>query len=464
MSQQIVKFVRKANNLVEARYKFDIWEMRLFTKMLTLIRRDDEDFKDYKIYLRDIVSDFQLAKNKEAYQLLRDGAKKLMTKTFYIPYEKDGVKRQFETPVISGLDSAVTDGGISPGSDHLYLTISFHPKMKPFLLQLKSQFTMYDVRNILQLPSTYSIRIYELLKQYEKIGWRLFTIVELKSILGIEDKYKLYGHFKNRVILKAQSDLAKFTDVQFTFDEIKKGRGVKSIKFHIRKNKDNPFTNYSEATTRDVEVIELSTLESTSEPVETETVQTIVEELHLLVGKWLSKKALANLLDHNPEVQVRNAIKYTLSRIKKGDRIKNVAGHIVNMAKHEEIIDPIKKEQKKRSAKKRVAEEYQKEKEGLEKELKAVYSKIHKEEMQLIKLLVAKNPIAKTKAMDKVKLNRLASYSFDADLSDEENLKKPAVQGAYINAFKKDHTKQFLRIDNKYEAHIKDLKRSISRL
>ncbi len=458
MSQQIVKFVRKANNLVEARYKFDIWEMRLFTKMLTLIRREDEDFKDYKIYLRDIVSDFHLAKNKEAYQLLRDGAKKLMTKTFYIPYELNGVKRQFETPVISGLDSAVTEGGVSPGSDHLYLTISFHPKMKPFLLQLKSQFTMYDVRNILQLPSTYSIRIYELLKQYEKIGWRLFSIEELKSILGIENKYKLYGHFKNRVILKAQKDLAEFTDIQFTFDEIKKGRGVKSLKFHIRKNKDNPFTNYAETAARDVEVIEIPVAE------QAETDQTIVEELHLLVGKWLSKKALGQLLDQHPEIQVRNAIKYTLSRIKKGDSIKNVAGHIVNMAKHEEIIDPIKKEQKKRSAKKRVAEEYQKEKEGLEKELKKVYSKIHKEEMQLIEVLVLKHPKAKTKAMDKVKLNRLASYSFDADLTDEENLKKPAVQGAYINAFKKDHAKQFLQIDNKYEAQIKDLKRRISRL
>ena len=458
MSQQIVKFVRKANNLVEARYKFDIWEMRLFTKMLTLIRRDDEDFKDYKIYLRDIVLDFQLAKNKEAYHLLREGAKKLMTKTFYIPYELDGVKRQFETPVISGLDSAVTEGGISPGSDHLYLTISFHPKMKPFLLQLKSQFTMYDVRNILQLPSTYSIRIYELLKQYEKIGWRLFTILELKSILGIEDKYKLYGHFKNRVILKAQSDLAEFTDIQFTFEEIKKGRGVKSIKFYIRKNKDNPFTNNVEANVRQVEIIELPVIEQ-GEPV-----QTIVEELHLLVGKWLSKKALSNLLDQYPEVQVRNAIKYTLNRIKKGDRIQNVGGHIVNMAKHEEIIDPIKKEQKKRSAKKRVAEELQKEKQGLEKDLKAIYSKIHNEEMQLIEDLVLENPTAKTKAMDRVKLNRLASYSYDESLSDTDNLKKPTVQGAYINAFKKDYPKPFLQIDNKYEAEIKDLKRRISRL
>ena len=85
MSKGIVKFIKKSNDLVEARYKFDIWETRIFTKMLTMIRRSDEDFKDYKIYLKDIVHDFDLEKNKEAYEFLRDGARKLMKKSFHIP-------------------------------------------------------------------------------------------------------------------------------------------------------------------------------------------------------------------------------------------------------------------------------------------------------------------------------------------------------------------------------------------
>ena len=68
----------------------------------------------------------------------------------------------------------------------------------------------YDVRNILKLTSVYSIRIYELLKQYEgmidesKLSHtkRKFSIDELKKVLGIEDgEYQLYGHFKNKIIL-----------------------------------------------------------------------------------------------------------------------------------------------------------------------------------------------------------------------------------------------------------------------
>ena len=67
-TKSVVRFVRKSNDLVEAKYKFDIWETRVFTKMLTLIRPDDEDFKDYRVYLHEVIGDFDLKKNKEAYE------------------------------------------------------------------------------------------------------------------------------------------------------------------------------------------------------------------------------------------------------------------------------------------------------------------------------------------------------------------------------------------------------------
>ncbi len=448
MSQQVVKFIRKSNNLVEAKYKFDIWEMRLFTKMLTLIQRDDEDFKDYKIYLRDIVQDFQLTKNKEAYGFLREGAKGLMDKKFYIPYEEDGVRRLFETPIISGLDSAITDGRKSVASDHLYLTISFHPKMKPFLLQLKSQFTMYDVRNILKLPSTYSIRIYELLKQYEKIGWRLFYLQELKSILGIDDKYKLYGHFKKRVLLKAQKDIKSFTDIQFTFEELKKGRGVDRIKFFIKKNAGTTFQDQP-------------SLEMEPGPSQETSAPPILNELHTLVKEHMTKTALLNLLHQYPEDQVSNAIRYTLNRIKKGDTIKNVGGYIVKMAKQETIFDTDQVERASKRAKKKVEKERQQQKATLEEELKALHKQIHREEMTMIEILIEEHPTAKATAMESVRLHHLTSDSYNPNLSDEENLQKPNIQGAYVHAFKKAFPQPFKLIDKKYSNQIKILKRQI---
>jgi plasmid replication initiation protein len=67
--------------------------------------------------------------------------------------------------------------------------IAFDPALKPYLLQLKSRFKPYQLRNVISLNSFYSIRIYELLKQYENIGNRTFEINELREMLVLSRYY-----------------------------------------------------------------------------------------------------------------------------------------------------------------------------------------------------------------------------------------------------------------------------------
>lgn len=104
---------------------------------------------------------------------------------------------------------------------------------------------MYDIRNILKLTRPYSIRIYELLKQYEKIGRRSFDVENLKLILGIlPGEYKLYGHFKDKVILKAQSDLVAETDISFSVRRgRKRGKKVVGLTFFIHSNNSRRHEN-----------------------------------------------------------------------------------------------------------------------------------------------------------------------------------------------------------------------------
>ena len=78
--QRVVKLIRKSNDLVEAKYRFDIWETRLFTKMLTLVRPDDEDFANYRIFLKEVVDEYNVSSNKDAYARLKEAAQKLMSR------------------------------------------------------------------------------------------------------------------------------------------------------------------------------------------------------------------------------------------------------------------------------------------------------------------------------------------------------------------------------------------------
>ena len=109
-------------------------------------------------------------------------------------------------------------------------------KLIPFLLDVQNNFTQYHVSNVLKLRSSYSIRIYELLKQLEDKGNRTFIIEDLRSLLDIPEKYK-NGHIKSDILDKAKKDLQKNTDLSFTYEFIKLGRSFHSIKFKIFKNK-----------------------------------------------------------------------------------------------------------------------------------------------------------------------------------------------------------------------------------
>ena len=241
---QIVRLIRKSNELVEGRYKFDMWETRVFTKMVSMIRRDDKDFKDYRIYIKDVMEEYGFDNSKSTYQRIKIGAEKLMRKIIRtVGEDENGELIELTTPIVAGIQNPV-----SVREDGAYVEVSFHPKMKPLLLQLQSRFTTYDIRNVLRLPSTYSTRIYELLKQYEKIGKRSIDLDTLKEMVGVielvrkgdkevfEDTYPLYGNFKQKVILKAQRDLEKYTDIRFDFEPVKTGRRVTGLKFRIYKN------------------------------------------------------------------------------------------------------------------------------------------------------------------------------------------------------------------------------------
>ncbi|NJN35614.1 MAG: replication initiation protein [Saprospiraceae bacterium] len=67
--------------------------------------------------------------------------------------------------------------------DYKKATVTFEIPLllKPFLLELKRNFTMYPLLYIPKLKSSYSIRLYELLYQYKTIGHRTFDIEDLQK-------------------------------------------------------------------------------------------------------------------------------------------------------------------------------------------------------------------------------------------------------------------------------------------
>ncbi len=211
--------VIQSNRLIEARYQLTVAEQRLIFVIISMIDLNDEDFKRYKIQLTEL-ADLWGIKQDVVYREARKITSRLMKRLLEIT-EPDGTIMQVHW-VCLALHK--------PG----YITLQFHPLLKPYLLQLKGAFTKCSLKMLNQFQSIYTIRIYQLLKQYKNIGSRTFTVDELKAILGIErNKYKIFKDFRRRVLDQARKELDMKADFTFDLEGIVKGRKTSEITFKI---------------------------------------------------------------------------------------------------------------------------------------------------------------------------------------------------------------------------------------
>ncbi len=88
---------------------------------------------------------------------------------------------------------------------------------------------------ILPIRSSYSKRIYLLLKEYAKIGSREFQISELQDTLKVPQSLKVYQILNEKSLFKSKADIDQFTDLKIHFIEKKLAKKVVSINFLLRK-------------------------------------------------------------------------------------------------------------------------------------------------------------------------------------------------------------------------------------
>jgi len=111
------------------------------------------------------------------------------------------------------------------------------------MFEFKNKYFTYQLWNALRLKSSNQLRMYEILKQYQTVGYRILTIENLKALLGInKNEYDgRWNNFKKYVLDSCQQSLAEHTDIKFTYEPHgKRGKGGKilSLKFIIEKNSD----------------------------------------------------------------------------------------------------------------------------------------------------------------------------------------------------------------------------------
>ena len=348
-----MSLIKKSNELIEARYKFDVWEIRFFHTVLSKIHKDDGDFDTYRIYYKDIISAFGL-KATSSYELLRNAARSLMNQKVTVDYEDNGHKREKIYHLIRHID-LLKEGRVGASASDLeqqeYVDIVIESQMRPLLLDLQKNFTSYDLWNIINL-SVYSVRVFELLKQYQSIGHRTLYIDNMKRMFNLTNEYPRFSNFYQKVIEPAVREINKHTELMvMKVDKIKEGKKVVALTFTFKrktseeirlirkelpKSKQSNLTlfdnneyddNYSAETIEKAELGEI--IEFTEVVNQSEQDQLFMKFQTVVVADFGVSPTvfMSELLKHD-EVEIEQAVRVTQHAIKDG-KAKNSAAFFV---------------------------------------------------------------------------------------------------------------------------------------
>jgi len=220
--------VTQSNSLIEADYSksnLSANPLKLFKLAIAKVNPNDKDLRLIRIKLP-VYRQYMGYKAGTTYgrlnQDLHTYCLALNSQVISVAMEDGSVLNAF----------AISSWRLDLNNDELILEVS--GQLKPLLLQLRGNYTSYQLWNIPRLKSSYAIRLYELLCSHRRFGRREFELEELKNKVGCT--YAEYGIFKRRVILKAQKELKTRTNLRFEFEEIKTGRKITGIIFYTYPN------------------------------------------------------------------------------------------------------------------------------------------------------------------------------------------------------------------------------------
>ncbi|MPQ44761.1 replication initiation protein [Clostridium tarantellae] len=143
------------------------------------------------------------------------------------------VSIKYNTPKYSSGTGLLNNWERDKSNDEFYLYIK--DDFYKILMNYKEfGYSPIDVKMVRQAKGYYTQRLYELLRMWSGSKKEVtYTIDELKEFFKVENKYKLYADFKNRILQPSIKEIEKKLNMNISFIENKKGKKTISITFFV---------------------------------------------------------------------------------------------------------------------------------------------------------------------------------------------------------------------------------------
>ena len=210
------------NRVVECFKSMTLDEKRLFI-MATPLARTTNVSSGEPIFIS--TEEFASACGLEitgAYTALGIATKKLFDRYFgYVRADKKKVSIRWMYKTAYG-----------EGGAELYFTDEVLLLLREF--DALNPYTKYKKEVVLRLKKDYSLDFYHLAKKHQTMGGFQISLNELFEQLGLPESYQDLSNLKKRVIKPSLDEITSNTDIDLSYENIKRGRSVVGFKFTVK--------------------------------------------------------------------------------------------------------------------------------------------------------------------------------------------------------------------------------------
>ena len=210
------------NRVVECFKSMTLDEKRLFI-MATPLARTTNVSSGEPIFIS--TEEFASACGLEitgAYTALGIATRKLFDRSFgYVRADKKKVSIRWMYKTAYG-----------EGGAELYFTDEVLLLLREF--DALNPYTKYKKEVVLRLKKDYSLDFYHLAKKHQTMGGFQISLDELFEQLGLPESYQDLSNLKKRVIKPSLDEITVNTDIDLSYENVKRGRSVVGFKFTVK--------------------------------------------------------------------------------------------------------------------------------------------------------------------------------------------------------------------------------------
>ena len=217
------KSIFQHNAITSGRYDFTACQLDILFMLLAMLDKNDKISTIYPIHVKDIEA---ITGRKWDYQTLIQSTEDMGSRMFSIETETSYEQIWF-------FQSVKYQKGKG------YFNVKLSEDIRPYLFDLKDNFTVIQLKSALLCSSKYAKRLYTLACQWRSLGIISIPISELKEKLFLKDprgkepeQFTRISDFRKKVLDIAKRQINENTDIEFDFDICNK-RGP-----HVKKNYD----------------------------------------------------------------------------------------------------------------------------------------------------------------------------------------------------------------------------------